>query len=109
MSEPDANDRPVFSVIIPLEFHRGQTERCLVAWTCEQTFPKPAYELVMVAPDDLPATELETVRSFLRTQDRILTRHERHDIPLCAAGAEEARGKWLFFTESHVWPEADVL
>jgi hypothetical protein len=35
--------------------------------------------------------------------------HHSHDIALCAAGAEKARGKFLFFTESHCWPEPDVL
>ena len=28
---------------------------------------------------------------------------------LCAHGAALARGTYLFFTESHVWPEHDVL
>jgi hypothetical protein len=34
---------------------------------------------------------------------------QSHDIGLCAVGAAVARGKFLFFTESHCWPEANVL
>ena len=34
-----------FSVIIPLEFHRGQVEECLQRWVHQQTYPREQYEI----------------------------------------------------------------
>ncbi len=99
----------VFSIIIPLEYHRGQADRCLRAWTQEQTFPRKNYEMILVAPRNFPAGELQALRAFLSPHDQLLIRREEHDMPLCAAGANAARGEVLFFTESHCWPESDVL
>jgi hypothetical protein len=98
-----------FSVIIPLECHRGQTERCLQGWMQNQSYPRHLYEVVVVAPDHIPPHELESLKPLFTDQDRLLVRPERHDIALCAAAAHDTSGKVLFFTESHCWPEPDVL
>jgi hypothetical protein len=97
---------PLFSVIVPLEYHRGQWERCWLGWQA-QTLPKSQYELILVVPPDFP--EQEKLPALLGPQDRLEYSTERHDIGLCAAGAARAHGGFLFFTESHCWPEPDVL
>jgi hypothetical protein len=97
---------PLFSVIIPLEYHRGQWERCWLGWQV-QTLPKTQYELILVVPPDFP--EQEKLPALLGPTDRLEHSTERHDIGLCAVGAARARGQLLFFTESHCWPEPDVL
>ncbi len=97
---------PLFSVVIPLEYHRGQWERCWLAWRA-QTLPKTQYESILVVPRDFP--ERDKLSALLGPNDRLEYSTERHDIGLCAIGAARARGRFLFFTESHCWPEPDVL
>lgn len=37
-----------FSIIIPLEFHRGQSEECLRRWVKEQDYLREQFEVVAV-------------------------------------------------------------
>ncbi len=96
---------PLFSVIIPLEFHRGQWERCWQGWQ-SQTLDRDAFEIILVVPPNFPARDK---LSGLKGASRLEYSDCLHDIGLCAAGAARARGKFLFFTEAHCWPEPDVL
>ena len=99
-----------FSVIVPLEFHRGQTEECLRRWASDQTLPASDYEIVAAACrsslDDVTASRL---RALLGPRARLLLFDEPHDMPLCAQAAAAARGEVLVFTESHCHPRRDLL
>lgn len=96
---------PLFSVIMPLEYHRGQWDRGWRAWEA-QSFSKSAFELILVMPPSFDSdAELDALPNFIRTERSA----HNHDIGLCADGAARARGKFLFFTESHCWPDPDVL
>lgn len=99
-------DRPLFSIIIPLEFHRGQWEHAWRAWS-EQTVDKSLYEIILVVPPDFPKREELCAFGDFRVRFEFVDC--RHDIGLCAAGATRALGDYLFFTESHCRPEPDVL
>jgi hypothetical protein len=101
--------RRTFSVIIPLELHHGQAERCLIGWIQGQTYPRDRYEVLAVAPADAPARALHTWESFLTARDRLLRCADRHDMALYMVGAQAANGRTLFFTESHCWPAPDAL
>jgi hypothetical protein len=102
-SDPSSS-KPVISVIIPLEFHRDQWERCWQGWNA-QTVDRSAYELILVVPSDFQDLAwLDGVSA-----DCLEFSSQSHDIDLCAAGAKRARGEYLFFTEAHCWPEPDVL
>jgi hypothetical protein len=98
--------KPLISVIIPLEYHRGQWDQCWRKWQT-QTLPKNQYETILVVPPDFP--ERDKLPALLGPQDRLEYSNENHDIGLCAMGATRARGQFLFFTESHCLPESDVL
>jgi hypothetical protein len=98
------SSEPLFSVIIPLEFHRGQWERCWQNWNV-QTVERSAYELILVVPPGFHEHSLLKELSV----DRLEFSSGSHDIDLCAEGAAKARGKYLIFTEAHCWPEPDVL
>jgi hypothetical protein len=98
--------KPIFSVIIPLEFHRGQWERCWLGWQA-QTVSKTQYEIILIVPSDFP--ERDKLAALLGPRDRLIYSNERHDVALSAIGAARAHGQFLFFTESHCWPEPDVL
>lgn len=99
-------DRPMFSIIIPLDDHRGQWQKSWFGWK-SQTVEASLYEIILVVPPD----------SVLRADIQALVGHEAHleysesdhDIELSALGAAKARGSYLFFTESHCRPEPDVL
>lgn len=95
---------PLFSIIIPLEFHRGQWKRCWHAWNA-QTADKSIYEIILVVPPDFQEPGLLNALSGCRLEFSPGTR----DMDLCAAGAARARGRYLLFTEAHCWPEPDVL
>lgn len=97
---------PLFSVIIPLEYHRGQWERSWLGWT-SQTLDKSAFEIILVVPPDFP--HREELSALAGSAARIEFADRSHDIGLCAIGAAKAQGKYLFLTESHCWPEPDVL
>jgi hypothetical protein len=97
---------PLFSIIVPLEYHRGQWEQCWLGWQA-QTLPKSKYEVILVVPPDF--AQREKLPAMLGPGDRIEYSTEHHDIGLSAQGAARAGGQFLFFTESHCWPEPDVL
>ena len=80
-------------------------DRAWQAWQ-SQTLDRASFETILVVPPDFPDKDKLTELGELA---RLEYSHHSHDIGLCAAGAAKARGKFLFFTESHCWPEADVL
>lgn len=96
--------KPVISVIIPMEYHRDQWERCWESWNA-QTVARSVYELILVVPPDFQD------RAWLDgiSADCLELSSQSHDIDLCAAGAKRANGKYLLFTEAHCWPEPDAL
>lgn len=99
-----------FSIIIPLEFHRGQVEACLQKWVHEQTYPREQYEIIAVGcSSSLDETTISYFKSLLSERDRLLLFDEPHDMALCAYGAKQAKGEILFFTESHCLPEPNLL
>ncbi len=98
-----------FSVIIPLGFHRHRALDCVRGWISTQNLPGDEFELVCVLPAGDPDGLRGPVEALLRPHDRLILLDVTHDMSLCAEGAAHARGAFLFFTESHVWPEADVL
>ncbi|QWG17092.1 glycosyltransferase [Bradyrhizobium sediminis] len=95
---------PLFSIIIPLEFHRGQWKRCWQAWNA-QTVDKSIYEIILVVPHYFQEPGLLNELSGCRLEFSSGT----HDMDLCVAGAARARGRYLVFTEAHCWPEPDAL
>lgn len=100
--------RVIFSVIIPLEYHRGQWRQCVAAWTRQQ-FAAADFELILAVPSGFSAADRQDLAAALRPHDRIIDGASAHDMGLSAIGARLAAGRFLFFTESHCWPEADAL
>jgi hypothetical protein len=98
-----------FSVIIPLESHRGLAERCIWQWTREQDFPRESYQVIIAAPRGHNRKELDVLKNFLGHRDCMLLLPHRHDMPLVAAAAQEAAGDAFFFTEAHCLPRPDAL
>ncbi|RPI10217.1 MAG: hypothetical protein EHM63_03460 [Actinobacteria bacterium] len=103
------SDPPRFSVIIPLEFHRGQAIHCVRGWAEGQLFPREQFEIVVASPTCHRTAELAEIRGLLGPQDRVLEFDRHHDMDLCAKAAESASGEVLFFTESHCLPEPETL
>lgn len=97
---------PLFSVIIPLEYHRGQWEKSWLGWM-SQTADRSLYEIILVVPPDFSARA--ELKALAGDGARLEFTGSSHDIGLCAYGATRARGRYLFFTESHCWPEPDVI
>ena len=102
--EDMAPAKPLFSVIIPLEAHRGQWERCWHGWNA-QTVDRSAYEIIVVVRGDFE----DDILLHSIPLDCLEFSSRSHDVDLCAVGAARAHGKYLLFTEAHCWPEPDVL
>jgi hypothetical protein len=98
----------VFSVIIPFEHHRGQWRQCLTAWAA-QTFPAVDFELILALPTKFLAAHVKEIKATLRPHDRIVVQSDAHEMGLSAVGARHAKGRYLFFTEAHCWPEPAAL
>lgn len=98
-----------FSIIIPLEFHRGLSERCIGAWATSQTYPRDQFEILIAAPDTHDPAELRALHELLGSHDRMLRLAWHHDMPLVAEAARQARGEILVFTEAHCLPRPDFL
>jgi hypothetical protein len=99
---------PRWSIIIPLEFHRGVGTDCLAKWS-ELRSAGGHFELVLAAPESMRGPEAEVFSKYMGDGDQILFFPEEHDMDLVASGAKAARGDWLFFTESHVMPTDGLL
>lgn len=97
---------PLFSIIIPLDDTRGQWERSWLGWQ-SQTLDKADYEIILIVPPNFP--KQDELSALVGSNARLEYATHLHDIGLCAVGAERARGKYLLLTESHCWPEPDVL
>lgn len=100
---------PSVSVIIPLEFHRGQAGNCLELWLAGQTHPREDFEIILACPPDFPQEERRAIQAKMAAWDRLIEFPLHHDIALVEQGAKLAQGAYFFFTESHVLPEPDTL
>jgi hypothetical protein len=74
---------PLFSIIIPLEYHRGQWERCWQGWQ-SQTLDRAAFEIILMVPPDFP--ERDKLSELAGTARLEYSQHT-HDVALCADGA----------------------
>lgn len=112
ITEPGERRTPtstLVSVLIPLEDHRNLAERSLRAWCAGQTLDRDRYKVIVAAPRHAPARRLAAVRRLLGEHDRLVITSAGHDVRQVTEAAALARGELLFFSESHVWPEPDVL
>ncbi len=107
--ERAGDERPRFSVLIPLEFTRGIALQCLQAWAKGMDYSRRGYEILLAAPDDHDQAELQLLEALLDPRDRVISLPCEHDMDLVAAAAEVAEGEVLVFTESHCIPEPDFL
>jgi hypothetical protein len=98
-----------YSIVIPLEFHRGIASQCIAGWTQGQRYPADQFELLIAAPQHAASDGLDWVHGLLRGNDRVYIFPHQHDMPLVAEAAKLAKGQYLVFTESHCLPNGDFL
>jgi hypothetical protein len=99
-----------FTVIIPLEYHRGQIEDCLKGWITNQVYPQDQYEILAAAHGPSLSNQARSfLKEVLRSHDKLLLYDKPHDMALCAKAALDAKGELLVFTESHCIPNPNVL
>lgn len=98
-------DVPVISVVIPLPDDRGYADECLSGFT-QQTLNVP-HEIIVAAdaksPDEISSLieQFPQVHWIYRPGLRMNAHYNE--------GAAEARGKYLYITESHCVPRRDCL
>jgi len=97
------------SIIIPVEFHRGQAIACVRGWALEQNYPAENYQIILAAPNTIDI-ELETeIKTLLRPWDRLEKLSHHHDMALVASAADLAKSNLLLFTESHCIPKHNAI
>jgi Glycosyltransferase like family 2 len=96
------------SVVVTLMDDRGHTEECLSSWTRGQTFARDRYEVIVVGSGREAAIEA-IARPLLGANDRLLRFEASNELALHHFGAQQARGKWLLFTEAHCVAEPHCL
>lgn len=106
MTDQNHGSSPLFSIIIPLEFHRGKFDHAWQAWQ-RQDIDSTLLEIILMIPPGFEDHGILPTANDRRV--RVQFSEARHDIALCAEGASIASGRYLFFTESHCWPRPDVL
>ncbi|MBA4187429.1 MAG: hypothetical protein C0467_05355 [Planctomycetaceae bacterium] len=99
---------PLVTVVVTMGDQRGDTARCVRAWTQEQTLPRHKYE-VIVAFDGKNWPDLERVKQVLGPLDRVLHVPTDSESEPWAQGATHARGYWLYFAEAHSYGESECL
>jgi hypothetical protein len=91
---------PELSVVVTLMDDRGHSEECLSSWTRGQTFARDRYEVIVVGSGREAGIEA-IARPLLGANDRLLRFEASNELALHHFGAQQARGKWLLFTEAH--------
>lgn len=99
----------IYSIIIPFEFHRGLSEKCVSAWVEQKGIPREDFEIIIAAPMDHDASEIESVQALLAPHDKLLRLPLTHDMPLLSEAVKHATGECLFFTEAHCLPADNCL
>jgi hypothetical protein len=97
-----------FSVIVPLEEHRGLAAESIAAWASRQTFPRGDYEVIVVSDGSQPRLE-QMMERLLGQGDRLLREAGANRTRLYDLGARSAYGEFVFLTESHCLPDKDCL
>ena len=96
------------SILLPLQDEREAGIKCAHSWIWDQTADDGLYEVIALAPGRDRKLE-RAVRPLLRPQDRWLEIRGASSSELFNAGAREARGEFVFLTESHCVPERECL
>jgi hypothetical protein len=96
------------SVLLPLQDEREVGIEAVRAWTTGQTAPAESFEIIAIALGEDAGLE-QAVRPLLREQDRWLDLPGADEYAAFDHSAKEARGEFLFVTETHCVPERDCL
>lgn len=96
------------SVIIPLPDHRGMAQACVESWVKKQCYSRDKYEVLVLANGTEPALE-QQVKAILSEYDSLIYEDSPVEIALYNIGARQARGEFLFFTESHCLADSNCL
>jgi hypothetical protein len=97
------------SIIIPMEFHRGQSLDCILGWVRQDACVADQYQIVIVAPDTIDAGTEAAILALLRSWDIFKKYPYYHDMSLIAEATVMAKGDLFFFTESHCLPESNTV
>jgi len=100
--------KPLVSVILPMEDHRGLGLQSLESWTQYQRCNAEDFELIILlnGVDDKLA---KAMQQRLRSGDRAINQIASTEMEAYDIGAREAKGKYLFFTEPHCIAEPEAV
>jgi len=100
--------RPLVSVILSMEDHRGLAIDSARSWIESQDSEPHLFEVILVI--DHGSQDLESpLRKILRPHDRLITTKSRNKIEQYDIGARQAGGEFLFFTEPHCFAAPDAV
>lgn len=102
------DNKPLVSVIIPMEDHRGLGLQSLESWTQHQRCNAEDFELIILL-DNVDERVAKAMQQRLRPGDRAIHQETSTEMEAYDIGARQAKGKYLFFTEPHCIAEPEVI
>lgn len=99
---------PDFSIIVPLARDHGHGMACLESLVQKQTYDRRKYEVIALANGSLPDLE-RRAKELLGPNDSLIYHPSQNEFELYHVGALAARGRVLFFLESHSVAAPDCL
>ena len=98
---------PTVSILVPLIRHMGHAVEAVASWRA-QRYPGERIELLVMSGGSDGTLEAR-LRGQLGPADRLIEHLSRDERELFDAGARQARGELLVFSESHCVAEPDFL
>ena len=100
--------KPMVSVILPMEDHRGMAIKAIESWVVKQRCPPEDFELIVLIDDSLRDLE-HPVRELLRPHDQLIKQSAHNEMEQYDFGATQSKGEILLFTEPHCEAEPETI
>lgn len=100
--------KPLISIVMTMADHRGWAMDAVKSWAASQQCHGDLFEIILIL--DATVRMLEPrLRPMLRHHDKLLIAETTDEIKQYDAGARQANGEFLFFTEPHCMALPDTV
>lgn len=106
--ETNSLQKPIVSIIVAMEDHRGMGLDMARSWVEKQRCNPNDYEIIVII--DKTTQDLEVpLTKILRPQDLLINQSASSEMEQYDIGARHAKGQFFFFTEPHCIAEPEAV